>query len=268
MDGLEGVKAPADVMNGEVLAGTPPKIYAAISAIMGELEAIGKDHTNKNLQYKYRSIDDLCNALQPLMVKNKVITVPAVINEHYKEEQTRNGGSQTHAFLKVRFSYFAEDGSSVSSVTMGEGTDSGDKASNKAMTAAQKYSFLQVFTVRTQDEKDPDGETPPETKPPAREAPPKAKPKATPAPARGPQGSAPKAGSRLTEKQIARLYAIAYTKGWSRDRVHSAIQNKWKLTSAEGLNRKQYDELCAFLLEQPNRKVGSDEDIKEAAEET
>ncbi len=38
--------------------------------------------------------------------------------------------------------------------------DSGDKASNKAMSVAHKYAFLQVFCIPTKDDKDPEVDTP------------------------------------------------------------------------------------------------------------
>ena len=62
--------------------------------------------------------------------------------------------------LKVRYTFYAEDGTSVSAVVIGEGMDSGDKASNKAMAIAMKYAFFQVFCIPTEEMKDPDAETP------------------------------------------------------------------------------------------------------------
>ena len=38
--------------------------------------------------------------------------------------------------------------------------DSGDKASNKALSIGLKYAMLQVFCIPTEDDKDPDAESP------------------------------------------------------------------------------------------------------------
>ncbi len=38
--------------------------------------------------------------------------------------------------------------------------DSGDKASNKALSIAMKYALLQVFCIPTEDAKDPDADSP------------------------------------------------------------------------------------------------------------
>ena len=50
-------------------------------------------------------------------------------------------------------------------MTVGEGMDSGDKATNKAMAIAFKYACFQVFCIPTEEMKDPDEETPDPVKP-------------------------------------------------------------------------------------------------------
>jgi hypothetical protein len=64
------------------------------------------------------------------------------------------------ALMTVRFRFMASDGSYVDVVTIGEGADSGDKASNKAMTAAQKYALTLTFTVPFEDQEDGDRTSP------------------------------------------------------------------------------------------------------------
>jgi hypothetical protein len=44
-------------------------------------------------------------------------------------------------------------------VVIGEGMDSGDKASNKAMAVAHKYAIIQVFAIPTEDDKDPENDS-------------------------------------------------------------------------------------------------------------
>ena len=52
------------------------------------------------------------------------------------------------------------DGDSVDVVTLGEGIDTADKASNKAMSAAMKYALIELFSVPTQDVEDGDRTSP------------------------------------------------------------------------------------------------------------
>ena len=50
-----------------------------------------------------------------------------------------------------------------------------------------------------------------------------------------------------TEPQIIRLYAIAHSKGWTRDGVHRLIESNYGKKSTKDLSAEQYDECCTFL---------------------
>lgn len=136
-------------------------IYSAIAAIMGEVEAIGKDKTNAKQGFKFRGIDDVYNSLHPLMAKHKVFSVPEVLSKESSFETSQSGNKLFYEKLMVRYTFFTEDGSSVQATVCGIGMDSGDKAANKAMAIAHKYALLQVFAIPTEDMVDPDSETPP-----------------------------------------------------------------------------------------------------------
>ena len=59
-----------------------PKIYGAMAAIMAEMDAIGKDKKTEagKFSFKYRGIDDVYNALHPLMAKHRVFVLPEVLS--------------------------------------------------------------------------------------------------------------------------------------------------------------------------------------------
>jgi hypothetical protein len=60
----------------------------------------------------------------------------------------------------VRFDFVsADDGSMHEVVTFGEAMDSGDKATNKAMSAAYKYACMQAFCIPTEGDNDADAKT-------------------------------------------------------------------------------------------------------------
>lgn len=142
-------------------------IYRMIPAIMGKLKAVGRDQKNRTQNFSYRGIDDLYNALSPIMAEFGVFTVPTVLEERSEERKSKSGSVMLHVVLKVRYRFFASDGSFFDAVLIGEGMDSGDKASNKAESIAHKYALTQVFAVKTEDQSDPDGETPEELEPKA-----------------------------------------------------------------------------------------------------
>ena len=133
-------------------------IYESISKIMEEVGAIGKTSKNQQQNFMYRGVDAVMNALSPALTKNKVFVVPEVLEQTREERQTAKGGTLLYSILKIKYTFYAEDGSSVSAVVIGEGMDSGDKASNKAMAIAFKYACFQVFCIPTEEIVDPDAE--------------------------------------------------------------------------------------------------------------
>lgn len=137
-----------------------PMIYGKIAAIMKECPAIGKNQRNSQQGYAYRGIDDVMNALQNLLPKYGVFYVPEVIDAIREERTTARGGNLIYSVLKVKYTFYAEDGSHVSAVVQSEGMDSADKSSNKAMSAACKYALFQVFNIPTVEFVDPDATTP------------------------------------------------------------------------------------------------------------
>lgn len=139
-------------------AGSNKGIYKAIISVMREMPSIGKDSVNKTQGFKYRGIDAVYNTLKPLLAKHGVFTVPELLEGHRDERANKSGGVLAFVTLKMRYTFFHEDGSSVSCVVQGEGMDSGDKASNKAMAIAHKYAMFQTFCIPTEDVVDPDAE--------------------------------------------------------------------------------------------------------------
>lgn len=140
-----------------------PLIYGKIADCMRQMGAIGKDSKNTQQGFMYRGVDAVMNALNPVLTANRMFCVPEVLEQHREERQTRSGGNLIYSILKIRYTLYAEDGSSVSAVVIGEGMDSADKGSNKAMSVAYKYAMFQIFSIPTEELVDPDGETPPES---------------------------------------------------------------------------------------------------------
>ena len=134
------------------------EIYQAIIGVMFDIGVIGKEKKNAQQGFKYRGVDDVMNALQPAMVQHGLFVVPEIIDQKREERQTNRGGNLIYSVCTVRYTFYAKDGSSVQCVVVGEGMDSGDKATNKAMSIAFKYACFQVFCIPTEEMKDPDAE--------------------------------------------------------------------------------------------------------------
>lgn len=138
-----------------------PAIYRAISGVIADVGYVAKDKINKQQGFKYRSVDDVFNALHPALAKNKVFIVPMILERDCSViGKTQKGTDMVKVVCKIKFTFYAEDGSSVESVIVGEGLDTGDKATNKAMAIAYKYACFQVFCIPTEEMTDPDAERP------------------------------------------------------------------------------------------------------------
>lgn len=133
-------------------------IFESLNKVMDEIGAIGKNTKNQQQGFMYRGIDAVMNALNPALVKYKVFVVPEVLEQNREERTNAKGTTLLYSIIKVKYTFYAEDGSSVSAVVIGEGMDSGDKATNKAMSIAFKYACFQVFCIPTEEMVDPDAE--------------------------------------------------------------------------------------------------------------
>lgn len=142
-----------------------PLIYKKMSDVMRDIKSVGKDQTNEVQRYKFRGVDQFVNTLYPALTKHGVFMVPRSTSytQELREVSRSNGktGVDKHVAIMMEYDFFAEDGSKV---TVGpipaEGLDSGDKATNKALSAALKYALIQTFSVPTEDMAEADLETP------------------------------------------------------------------------------------------------------------
>ncbi len=135
----------------------PKGIYNAMAKIAAEIGAIGKDKKcQQGASFSYRGIDDVYNALNPIMAQNGVFVLPIAHERTSENRATRNGGAMEVVVMRMEYQFCHEDGSSVTCQTVGEAMDSGDKATNKAMAIAHKYAILQAFCIPTEDMEDPD----------------------------------------------------------------------------------------------------------------
>ena len=133
------------------------EIYKAISNVMAEIGAIPKDkQCTQGSGFKYRGIDSVMDALHPILSRNKVFIVPEVLEQTREERQSKSGGVLTYSICKIKYTFYTEDGSNVSSTVIGEAMDSGDKATNKSMAIAFKYACFQVFCIPLEDDPDKD----------------------------------------------------------------------------------------------------------------
>lgn len=135
-------------------------IYKAIAGIIADIGAVGKDKVNKVQGFKYRSVDDVYSVLNPALAKNKVFILPEVLEQNREIRTNKNGTQMACVILKMKYSLYADDGSFIETILLGEAMDTGDKAINKAMAIAYKYLCFQVFCIPVEEMDDPDADRP------------------------------------------------------------------------------------------------------------
>lgn len=137
-------------------------VYKVINAVQADLarSGIGKDSTNTFDNYKFRGIDAVYNALSPLLAKHGLCILPRMLARTVEERTSAKGGALFYVTVEAEFDFVcAEDGSKHTIKTFGEAMDRGDKATNKAMSAAYKYAAFQAFAIPTEGDNDADATT-------------------------------------------------------------------------------------------------------------
>lgn len=136
-----------------------PAVYRAISAVAGAIakEGIAKNKKNTTQGFMFRGIDDVYNALAPILSEFGLVVLPRVLKRIETEREAKSGGALFNVVVEVEFDFVAaEDGSRHVVKTFGEAMDSADKATNKAMSAAYKYAAMQAFCIPTSGDNDAD----------------------------------------------------------------------------------------------------------------
>lgn len=147
-----------------------PHIYQAVTEVMGKVGAIGKNKvasmgTGRG-SYNFRGIDDIYNALQRPMIESKIFVKPSKVLDLRREDKVTDRGVTKYTVMTVQYTFCsAVDGSELTVETVGEAMDTGDKACNKAMSAAFKYACFQLFCIPTEEMLDSEQDTYYEQKP-------------------------------------------------------------------------------------------------------
>ena len=153
-------------MNAQTsIEAAPPAVYAAIAAFMCQMskEGISKQRRSGDgggPKFAFRGIDDVYNALAPVLAANQLMMLPRMLSRFQEERQTRNGGVMFYTTVEAEFDIVSGvDGSRHTVRTFGEAMDSSDKSTNKAMSAAFKYAAMQAFCIPTEGDNDADAST-------------------------------------------------------------------------------------------------------------
>lgn len=149
-------------------SGTDVPVHVAYSRVMGDVQYVVKSRATDEkgrpvsggLNYPFRGIDALLNAVGPALRKHGLMFVPSRIisKEH---DQVPTAGGKVMQRCKVTIAYAAigpaGDVFPLPIESIGEAFDSGDKAGSKAMSVALRTAYIQAFAIPVkQPEMDPE----------------------------------------------------------------------------------------------------------------
>ncbi|MFC9514594.1 ERF family protein [Nocardiaceae bacterium NPDC056970] len=133
------------------------KVWEALSNVMADVGAVGKDQRNQSQKFNFRGIDDVVNAVSPALRAHGVVVLPHVVTTDYAEITSGGGKRQAWVKLTVEYRFVGPEGDELHAVVASEATDFADKATAKAMSVAFRIALLQVLALPT-DDPDPDAE--------------------------------------------------------------------------------------------------------------
>lgn len=129
-----------------------PTVDQAMIAVMREIGPVGKNSRNQSQGYDFRAHEDIVAAARGPMATHGLRMLPRVVQHNHF---TR--GQMNVAVIEVEYTFRGPAGDEMPPIlVIGEGADPADKASSKAMTAAEKYAFLQAFKITGADDGDRD----------------------------------------------------------------------------------------------------------------
>ena len=141
---------------------TKLNVHQMITEVTKQIASVGisKNKKNQHQGYQFRGIDDVYNTLAPIISDVGLNVLPKVTGRTVTERPNRNGGLLFYVVLDVEYHFISSHDGSVFVVhSIGEGMDSGDKATNKAMSAAYKYACFQAFCIPIEGENDAEPQT-------------------------------------------------------------------------------------------------------------
>jgi len=153
-------------------AATPPTLAARMLAVMGDVGYVQKrGQTDSGPRYSFIRHDDVVAAVRPVMVRHGVAFHSSVLADSLSCEpvgQTRGGATRFKTTLLLELVFIsADDPGDTYTVTFpGEGIDTEDKGSGKALSYALKNGLLKTFMIESGDEADnehgPQGDSEPQ----------------------------------------------------------------------------------------------------------
>ena len=124
-------------------------IYEKIAAIMQDVQYLAKDDHVKFGQTSYKALSEekVTSIMRAELMKYKLVVFPI-------EQSASRSGNISHVDVKYRMVNVENPEEYIEVASAGDGADTQDKGSGKAMTYAFKYMWLRTFALPTGEDPD------------------------------------------------------------------------------------------------------------------
>lgn len=126
-------------------------IYPAMIHAMRLVKAVGKEGWNDQQKYKFRGIDGVLDAVGPALRAAGIFVTSEIIEITYRDTRTTQDKPTREVTTRIRYTFHAADGSSITTEVAGESLDQSDKGTAKAFSVALRIALLQTLALPTQD---------------------------------------------------------------------------------------------------------------------
>ena len=179
---------------------------------------VPKGQYNEFGKYKYRSCEDILEALKPLLAEVKAAVI---LNDEIVQVGERIYVKATASFIDI------EDKQTITTTAYAreeetkKGMD-GSQITGASSSYARKYALNGLFAIDDNKDSDATNNQGDSTDKP---------------------NTSNKSNAELSEAQIKRLFAIAYSAGINKEKVEKQVKGSFK-KDVKDLNRSEYDQVC------------------------
>ena len=192
-------------------------VYTKLLNVQSELKA-PKSQYNSFGKYKYRSCEDILEALKPILNKNKATVI---ISDDILFVEGRHYIKATVKFIDTENGEMVENSALAREDEVKKGMDS-SQITGSVSSYARKYALNGMFAI--DDTKDSDSTN-----------------------THGVEPEQSKSTGKLSAKQVGRLLAIGLKAGIKEPDIKKVIKTEFGKDKIEDLNKDQYDAVCSRL---------------------
>ena len=191
-------------------------VYTKLLNVQSELKA-PKSQYNSFGKYKYRSCEDILEALKPILSKNKATVI---ISDDILFVEGRYYIKATVKFIDTENGEIVENSALAREEEIKKGMDA-SQITGSVSSYARKYALNGMFAI--DDTKDSDSTN-----------------------THGTENNKPES-TKLSAKQVGRLLAIGLKAGIKEPDIKKVIKSEFGKDKIEDLNKDQYDAVCSRL---------------------